>query len=91
MGYLKEPQKTKEVFTEDNFFRTGDLGFLDEDKNLYIRGRLKELIITAGGENISPKNIEAFIKKELPCISNAIVIGDRRKYVTALLTFKVKF
>ncbi|XP_061387953.1 long-chain-fatty-acid--CoA ligase heimdall-like, partial [Musca vetustissima] len=88
MGYLKEPQKTKEAFTEDGYIRSGDRGHLDAAGNLYINGRIKEVIITSGGENISPIPIEDIIKKELPCISNAMVIGDNRKYLTVLLTMK---
>ncbi|XP_073821677.1 long-chain-fatty-acid--CoA ligase heimdall-like [Musca autumnalis] len=88
MGYLKEPIKTLEALTEDGYVRGGDRGHLDADGNLYISGRIKEIIITSGGENISPVYIEDIIKKELPCISNAMVVGDNRKYLTVLLTFK---
>lgn len=89
MGYLKDEEKTRETLTEDGWIRSGDLGYLDKEDNLYISGRIKELIITAGGENIPPCHIEALIKKELPCISNALVIGDHKKYLTVLLTLKV--
>ncbi|XP_075149657.1 long-chain-fatty-acid--CoA ligase heimdall-like [Haematobia irritans] len=90
MGYVKEPEKTKNAFTMDNWIFTGDLSSIDNDGNVYINGRLKELLITAGGENIPPILIEASIKKELPCISNVFVIGDKRKYLTVLLTFKTE-
>ncbi|KAM7351778.1 long-chain-fatty-acid--CoA ligase heimdall-like [Cochliomyia hominivorax] len=88
MGYLKDPDKTAETFCEDGWLRTGDLGYIDDKGFFYISGRLKELIITAGGENIPPAHIEALIKKELPCISNAVVIGDHKKYLTVLITLK---
>ena len=90
MGYLKDETKTLETLTEDGWIRSGDMGYMDADNNLYISGRLKELIITAGGENIPPAHIEALIKQELPCLSNAVVIGDHKKYLTVLLTFKVR-
>ncbi|KAM7351042.1 uncharacterized protein ACRADG_004023 [Cochliomyia hominivorax] len=88
IGYLKEPQKTLDAVTEDDWLKSGDLGYLDSQGNLYISGRLKELIITAGGENIPPVHIEELIAKELPCLSNVLVIGDHKKYLTALITFK---
>ncbi|XP_061389846.1 long-chain-fatty-acid--CoA ligase heimdall [Musca vetustissima] len=88
MGYLKEPEKTKDTVTDDCWILTGDVAYLDTEGNVYVSGRIKELIITAGGENIPPVHIESLIKKELPCLSNVMAIGDHRKYLTALLTFK---
>ena len=57
------------------YYRTGDVGNLDSDGFLYITGRIKEIIVTAGGENVPPVPIEDDIKQELPCISNALVVG----------------
>ena len=68
---------------------SGDIGCLDTDGYLTITGRIKELIVTAGGENVPPLVIEDAIKKELPCISNAMVIGDQKNYLSCLLTLKV--
>jgi len=84
LGYYKEPEATAEALA-DGWLCSGDLGELDRDGFLTITGRKKEIIITAGGKNIAPKNIEAAIK-QLPVVGEAVVIGDRRKYLTALVT-----
>ncbi len=83
-GYLKSPEKTAEVLIGDGWFATGDIGEIDDDGYLSIVDRKKELIITAGGKNISPANIESRLK-EIPLIGQACVIGDGRKYMSALL------
>ncbi|CAN5490188.1 AMP-dependent synthetase/ligase [soil metagenome] len=83
-GYFKDPERTAETFDEDGWLHTGDIGRYDEDGYLSIVDRKKELIITAGGKNISPANIEAQLKS-LPLIGQACVIGDDRPYLTALL------
>jgi long-chain acyl-CoA synthetase len=84
LGYYKNEDATKEVFTKDGFFRTGDIGAFDEDGYLSITGRIKEIIITAGGKNISPQNIESGLK-ESRFIEQVATIGDRRKYLSALI------
>jgi long-chain acyl-CoA synthetase len=85
MGYYKEPAATGETLTEDGWLRSGDLGELDPDGFLRITGRKKEIIITAGGKNITPKNIESALKNH-ELVSEAVVIGDRRKFLSVLLT-----
>src|SRR5215211_9176307 len=84
-GYRNLPDKTAETFTHDGYLLTGDIGEFDEDGYLKIIDRKKELIITAAGKNLSPANIEARLK-QIPLVSQAIAIGDKRKYVSALLT-----
>jgi long-chain acyl-CoA synthetase len=83
-GYLNQPDLTAETLTEDGWIHTGDVGRLDEDGFLWITGRKKEIIITAGGKNVTPANIENMLKDH-PLIDQALVHGDRRKYLTALL------
>jgi long-chain acyl-CoA synthetase len=83
-GYWKQPDVTKESLTDDGFFRTGDIGVFDSDGFLYITDRKKDLIITSGGKNVAPQNIENLFKSD-PLFSQCIVIGERKKYLTALL------
>ena len=83
-GYLDQPEKTAEVLTADGWFHTGDIGVLDDEGYLKIVDRKKELIITAGGKNISPANLEAALKAS-PLIGQACVIGEGRPFLSALL------
>ncbi len=84
-GYFKDPEATAAVFTPDGFFRTGDVGEIDADGFVKITDRKKDIIITAGGKNISPQNLENALKASR-FVSQALIVGDRRPYVTALLT-----
>ncbi|XP_069061788.1 long-chain-fatty-acid--CoA ligase ACSBG2-like isoform X2 [Pleurodeles waltl] len=88
MGYLNMVEKTKEAFNEEGWLHTGDIGKLDQDGFLYITGRIKELVITSGGKNIAPIPIENDLKKEVPIISNAMLVGDKRKFLSMLITLK---
>jgi long-chain acyl-CoA synthetase len=90
-GYRNLPDKTKEAFTDDGWFRTGDVGTFDEDGYLRIVDRKKELIISAAGKNMSPANIEAAVKSASPLIAQACCIGDRRPYNTALIVLDADF
>ena len=83
-GYLNDPERTAEALDADGWLHTGDIGEFDEDGYLRIVDRKKELIITAGGKNISPANLEAALKA-FPLIGQACVIGDSRPFVSALL------
>ena len=89
MGYLKNPKATKETVDSKRRVHSGDEGTISPNGTVTITGRLKEIIMTSGGENVAPVPIEEQIKKHLPFISNALVIGDQRKYIAAMLAFKV--
>jgi long-chain-fatty-acid--CoA ligase ACSBG len=90
MGYLNDETKTNESFDDEGWLRTGDIAKINENF-IFITGRLKELIITAGGENIAPVPIESNLWSELPrLISNSMLVGDRKKYLVILVTLKVR-
>ncbi len=84
-GYYKDPEATAAAIDAEGWFHTGDIGVIDDEGFLSITGRKKDLIVTAGGKNIAPQNIENLIRS-MPLISQAMACGDRRKYLTALIT-----
>jgi long-chain acyl-CoA synthetase len=83
--YWRNPEATKDTFTEDGWLMTGDLGSIDEDGYLSITGRKKDIIITAGGKNLTPSNLENDLK-QCRYISQAVMYGDRRPYPVCLVT-----
>ena len=84
-GYLKDADATRAVMTEDGWLRSGDVGAIDAEGFVTITDRKKDIIVTAGGKNLAPQNIENALKTSR-WVSQALVIGDRRPYVTALIT-----
>lgn len=90
MGYLNDREKTRETIDDEGWLQSGDIGYLDDEGFLFMKGRIKELIITSGGENIPVPLIENTVKASCPAISNAFLVGDKRKYLTMLLTIKTQ-
>jgi len=84
-GYWQNDAANAEVFTKDNYFRSGDLGKLDDQGYLYITGRKKELIVTAGGKNVAPAVLEDRLRSN-PLISQCMVVGDNKPFIAALIT-----
>jgi long-chain acyl-CoA synthetase len=84
-GYFKDPEATAAVLTEDGWLRTGDIGEIDADGFITITDRKKDILVTAGGKNVAPQNIENDLKTS-KYVSQALVVGDRRPYVAALIT-----
>jgi long-chain acyl-CoA synthetase len=86
-GYWNKPEKTAEAFTEDGWLKTGDVGEWVDGTHVKVVDRIKDIIITSGGKNISPSEIENTLKTS-PYIKEAMVIGDGRKYLTALIAIE---
>ena len=84
-GYFKDEAATQEVLAGDGWLRSGDVGHLDNDGFLTITDRKKDILVTAGGKNVAPQNLENALKT-YPVVSQALVVGDRRPYVAALIT-----
>ena len=84
-GYNNNPDATAEAMTPDGWFRTGDLGRIDEDGYIYITGRKKELIVTAGGKNVAPAVLEDRLRGH-PLVSQVVVVGDQKPFIGALIT-----
>lgn len=86
-GYFKDPEATRAVLDDDGWLRSGDVAAIDADGFVTITDRKKDILITAGGKNVAPANLENLLKGS-PYVSHAVVIGDRRPYVTALITLE---
>jgi long-chain acyl-CoA synthetase len=84
-GYYKDERATREVLGADGWLRSGDVGEIDEDGFIRITDRKKDIIVTAGGKNVAPQNLENALKRA-PLVSQALVLGDRRPYIAALIT-----
>ena len=84
-GYYKDEEATREVLGGDGWLRSGDLGEIDEDGFISITDRKKDILVTAGGKNVAPQNLENALKTA-PIVSQALVVGDKRPYVAALIT-----
>ena len=84
LGYLNQPEKTAETIDAEGWLHTGDVGRVDDDGYFYITDRMKDIIITAGGKNVTPSEWENELKFS-PFVTDAVVIGDKRSYLTALI------
>ena len=90
MGYMKQPVETAAAIDDDGWLHTGDQASIDADGFVTITGRLKELIVTAGGENVSPVPIENKVMELCPLIANCVVVGDKRKFLSCLISLKTE-
>ena len=85
-GYHKDPEQTAEVLDADGWFHTGDIGELDAEGYLRITDRKKDLMKTSGGKYVAPQKVEGALAANIPYVSQAVAVGDGRKYISALLT-----
>ena len=84
-GYWQNPPATRDCMTDDGYFKSGDLGTIDDDGFLFIVGRKKEMIVTSGGKNVAPENLEDRLRAH-PLISQCMVVGDNKPFIAALIT-----
>lgn len=90
MGYINKENETKEVMSEDNWLRLGDLGYLDDDSFIWVLGKADNFITLNSGEVVCPLRIEQLLRLELPCVFQAMIVGDGQDYLAALLTLNTK-
>lgn len=90
MGYVNESEKTLETIDDGRWLHSGDRGLIDRDGNIHVTGRFKELLVTAGGKNIPFAVIESRVRSECSAISNALLVGDRKRFLSILLTLKTE-
>jgi long-chain acyl-CoA synthetase len=88
-GYLRQPDKTAELIDPEGWLHTGDLGSVDAEGFVRITGRKKDILITAGGKNVAPAEMESYIKA-IPGVGQVVVVGDRQAYLTALITLEAE-
>ena len=83
-GYYKNPEATKDTFTSDGWLKTGDMGLMDKHENIFIKGRCKNMILTANGQNVYPEEIEDLVN-QLPMVAESLVIGRKHGLVALIV------